>query len=39
MPKTVHITLSEEKHAEMSEAKGDDTTWRDILEAGIEEEE
>lgn len=35
MPKAVRIVLGEDQHAEMSEAKGDNT-WRDVLEAGIE---
>lgn len=35
MPKAVRVVLSEERHEEWSEAKGDKSTWRDVLEAGI----
>jgi hypothetical protein len=33
--KDVRITLTDERHSELKDAKGD-RTWRDVLEAGAE---
>lgn len=35
MSKAVRIELNDDRHKEMSEKKGDEHTWRDVLEAGI----